>query len=210
MRKYLIGALAGAALMVSVQVMAEDGLQKIEAYLRPGLPITLDGQKVTFESSPVMVDGSTYLKLRDVATITGLGVEWNDTTQTVEMSTTPKVDSKNENTTKDESEVTRESPEFVAFVNSREHHVVYDRDKNVAFYYMTDNDYDLYKRIKQKDMQLTFCNSVEKSAADLLLQLTTEEMLRLRFDFIYNQSVVMTFRDLGINTENQDLNLRTP
>ncbi len=75
---------------------------------------------------------------------------------------------------------------------------------------MTDNDYDLYKRIKQKDMQLTFCNSVEKSAADLLLQLTTEEMLRLRFDFIYNQSVVMTFRDLGINTENQDLNLRTP
>jgi len=87
MRKYIVGGLIGATLVFSTQIFAEEGLQKIEAYIRSGLPITLDGKKVTLESAPVMVDGSTYLKLRDIAKITGLDVYWNEVTQTVELST---------------------------------------------------------------------------------------------------------------------------
>jgi hypothetical protein len=41
----------------------------------------------------VMVDGSTYLKLRDVAALTGLDVNWNEQTQTVELGTSPKNES---------------------------------------------------------------------------------------------------------------------
>ncbi|WP_127580806.1 copper amine oxidase N-terminal domain-containing protein [Paenibacillus koleovorans] len=85
MKKYLIGAVAGAALMFSAQIFAEDGLEKIEAYLRPGLPIKLDGQKLQLENPPVMVDGSTYLPLREMAGIFGKDVHWNEAEQTVEL-----------------------------------------------------------------------------------------------------------------------------
>jgi hypothetical protein len=87
LRKYIATFLAGSALMFSAQGFAEDGLQKIEAYLRPGLPITLDGHSVTLESPAVMVNGNTYLKLRDVARLSGLGVEWNESSQTVILNT---------------------------------------------------------------------------------------------------------------------------
>lgn len=85
-KKFLLGLFVGASLMITTSVFADEGLEKIVAYLRPSLPITLDGNPVKLESSPVMVDGSTYLKLRDIAALTGLEVTWNDKSQTVELS----------------------------------------------------------------------------------------------------------------------------
>jgi hypothetical protein len=85
MKKFLMGLIIGAAIMLTGSIYADEGMQKVEAYLRPTLPIILNGQAVTLESSPVMYDGSTYLKLRDVAALTGLKVNWNDATQTVEL-----------------------------------------------------------------------------------------------------------------------------
>ncbi|WP_158606385.1 stalk domain-containing protein [Paenibacillus ginsengarvi] len=85
MKKVFIGFLVGIISATALSVYADDGLEKIEAYLRPSLPITLDGKKVTLENPPVMYDGSTYLRLRDIAALTGLEVNWNDTTQTVEL-----------------------------------------------------------------------------------------------------------------------------
>jgi hypothetical protein len=85
MKKFIMGLIIGVAITATGSVFAEDGLQKIEAYLRPSLPITLNGQAVKLESSPVMYDGSTYLKLRDISALTGLAVNWNDATQTVEL-----------------------------------------------------------------------------------------------------------------------------
>lgn len=85
MKKFVMGLIVGVAITAAGSVYADEGLQKIEAYLRPTLPVMLDGTPLKLESPPVMVDGSTYLKLRDVAAATGLGVNWNDTTQTVEL-----------------------------------------------------------------------------------------------------------------------------
>jgi hypothetical protein len=93
MKKFIMGLIVGVAITATGSVFAEDGLQKIEAYLRPSLPITLNGQAVTLKNPPVMYDGSTHLNLRDIAAITGLTVNWNDATQTVEL-----VDSKGVNT----------------------------------------------------------------------------------------------------------------
>lgn len=90
MKKIIIGFLAGFLFATASSVFADDGLQKIEAYLRPSLPITLNGQSVTLGSPPVMYDGSTYLKLRDVAQLTGLQVNWNDATQTIELQNSTK------------------------------------------------------------------------------------------------------------------------
>lgn len=85
MKKFVMGLIVGIAIATTGSIYAEEGLQKVEAYLRPTLPITLNGAAVTLESPPVMYDGSTYLKLRDLASLTGLLVNWNDATQTVEL-----------------------------------------------------------------------------------------------------------------------------
>lgn len=85
MKKFLLGVLVGVAITAAGSAYADEGLEKIEAYLRPSLPVTMDGNQLKLESPPVMVDGSTYLKLRDVAAVTGVGVNWNESTQTVEL-----------------------------------------------------------------------------------------------------------------------------
>lgn len=94
MRKTAAGFIMGIVLATGISVYADEGFEKIEAYLRPSLPITLDGKRINLESPPVMVDGSTYLKLRDVSLLTGLFVNWNDDTQTVELSTKQVVEVK--------------------------------------------------------------------------------------------------------------------
>lgn len=88
MKKFVMGLIVGIVFATAASVYAEDGLTKVEAYLRPGLPITLDGKSITLDNSPVMYDGSTYLKLRDISKLTGMGVNWNDATQTVELTST--------------------------------------------------------------------------------------------------------------------------
>lgn len=85
MKKFIMGVVVGAVFATGTAAYADEGLQKVEAYLRPSLSIELDGKPVKLDSAPVMYDGSTYLKLRDVAALTGLQVDWNETTQTVEL-----------------------------------------------------------------------------------------------------------------------------
>lgn len=87
MKRFVMGLIVGIAISTCGAVFAEDGLQKVEAYLRPSLPITLNGTPVTLDNPPVMYDGSTYLRLRDIAKLTGIGVDWNQQTQTVVLST---------------------------------------------------------------------------------------------------------------------------
>lgn len=94
-KHFSIGLLSGAILATGISVFADDGLEKIEAYLRPSLPITLDGKKISLENPPVMYDGSTHLRLRDVAAITGMEVNWNEETQTVELSSEVKKENTN-------------------------------------------------------------------------------------------------------------------
>lgn len=136
MKKFLSGVLIGTGLMLCTFVFADEGLTKIEAYLRPGLPITLDGKKMTLEAPPVMVDGSTYLKLRDVAKLTGLGVEWNEATQTVELSTNPA-----------ESSEPQPKPSFnpVKYQYGEIHGIETVITNNVTFIRFTTGLLDLYK-----------------------------------------------------------------
>ncbi|OAS17467.1 stalk domain-containing protein [Paenibacillus oryzisoli] len=87
MKKLVVGFIAGFILATASAVYADEGLQKVEAYLRPSLPISLNGKTITLDSPPAMIDGSTYLKLRDVSKLTGLVVNWNENNQTVELGT---------------------------------------------------------------------------------------------------------------------------
>lgn len=110
MRKFVMGLIVGIAITAAGSAYADEGLQKIEAYLRPALPVTLDGTPLVMGSPPVMVDGSTYLKLRDVSTITGLSVNWNESTQTVEL---------NSNEVNNLSEITSSTESLESLKNQR-------------------------------------------------------------------------------------------
>ncbi|MEI7025784.1 stalk domain-containing protein [Paenibacillus sp. y28] len=85
MKKYFIGFISGAMLATVGSVYAADALEKVEAYLKPQ-SVKLNGQSVTLENPAIVYDGSTYLKVRDIGKITGLHVDWNAETETVELS----------------------------------------------------------------------------------------------------------------------------
>ncbi|MEK3910991.1 copper amine oxidase N-terminal domain-containing protein [Paenibacillus sp. FSL H7-0331] len=87
MKKYIVGGLVGATLMFSTQGFAADAIEKVEAYIK-NQPVKLNGQAVILDSPALVYDGSTYLKLRDAAKLTGLNVNWNEQTQTVELENT--------------------------------------------------------------------------------------------------------------------------
>lgn len=85
MKKFIAGTLFGAILVLSTSVFADGALEQVTAYLRPDLPVTLDGKPLELKKPPIMYDGSTYLQLRDAATALGKDVQWNDQKQTVEL-----------------------------------------------------------------------------------------------------------------------------
>lgn len=106
MRKYIIGILIGASLMFSMQSFAEDGLQSVSAFLRSGLPFTLDGKVVKLDSPVITYNDSTYVKLRDITKLTGNGIVYNDRTGVVEMtSVTDSVYATNEPVSSPEASV---------------------------------------------------------------------------------------------------------
>lgn len=90
MKKFVSGIIVGIAASATFSAYAADGIQQIEAFLRPSLPVTLDGNLVKLESAPVMVEGSAYLGLRDVAKLSGIQVYWNEKAQSIELNTPRK------------------------------------------------------------------------------------------------------------------------
>lgn len=85
MKKFILGLIVGITITASTSAFADTTLQTIEAYLNPSLPITLDGKQLSLNNVPITYQGTTYLPLRDTATIVGKDVNWNESTRTVEL-----------------------------------------------------------------------------------------------------------------------------
>ena len=84
----LVGALTIASSAAGV-------VQEIRANLDPSITITLDGEAQTFLDAngtrvyPITYKGTTYLPVRAVAGLVGLGVDWDGTTRTVILGKQP-------------------------------------------------------------------------------------------------------------------------
>ncbi|SFM44863.1 Copper amine oxidase N-terminal domain-containing protein [Paenibacillus sp. 1_12] len=96
MKKIVLGIIIGILLTISTSVMAEDGLEKVEAYLRKGLPIFLDGKVLQFKDSALVLNGTTYLPFREMANQLGKGVVWNEKLQQIELYTDLSMDDGNQ------------------------------------------------------------------------------------------------------------------
>lgn len=85
MRVFIIGLLAGALLATTGTSFASAIIEKVTATIRGDFAVELDGKKVELKNPPLVYDGSTYVPLRELSGIFGAGVNWNNSTQTVEL-----------------------------------------------------------------------------------------------------------------------------
>ncbi len=84
---YLAGLITGLLFAFGGSTQADSLYQQVDAYLRPDLPIVVDGQSLALSNAPLMYNDRTYLPLRETATTLGKQVNWNEATQTVELTT---------------------------------------------------------------------------------------------------------------------------
>ncbi|QXM07115.1 protease inhibitor I42 family protein [Crassaminicella indica] len=74
---------------MSIIGSASEITKKIEAYINPGIKVTLDGEKQIFTDEdgkilqPIMYEGRTYLPVRNIAELTEMNVVWDQNTKTI-------------------------------------------------------------------------------------------------------------------------------
>lgn len=85
MKKLFAGLILGIGLTVTTAVFADE-LKRVTATIRADFNVRLNGQTLALSKQPVIIDGSMYLPLKDVAEAAGLAVKWNEATLTAELS----------------------------------------------------------------------------------------------------------------------------
>jgi hypothetical protein len=64
-------------------VCAQDGLQQVEAFLRPDFNVVVDGKPVLLEHPPLIYNDSSYLPLKELASYLNANVNWKGDTKTI-------------------------------------------------------------------------------------------------------------------------------
>ncbi len=70
-------------LSFSAGVLADQGVQKVEAFIRKDFHIALDGQPLTLEQPPLIYNNRTYLPLTALSKLLNVDVNWDALTSTV-------------------------------------------------------------------------------------------------------------------------------
>ncbi|WP_166245835.1 copper amine oxidase N-terminal domain-containing protein [Paenibacillus turpanensis] len=80
-RSLFLASLIG--LSFSAGVLADNGVTKVEAFLRKDFTIALDGQPLQLEKPPLIYDNRTYLPLTVLSKLLDIDVNWDASTSTV-------------------------------------------------------------------------------------------------------------------------------
>lgn len=78
MKKFISGFLCGAVLFGATSAYGAEAYQKIQAMLRSDIGVTLNGRGIVLSKPAINYNGSTYLSVRDVATILDKNVVWSN------------------------------------------------------------------------------------------------------------------------------------
>ncbi len=89
MKKILLGIVLGIVIAVPATGIAAVFTAQLATF-----EIEVDGEKFKSENPPVVIEGRTYLALRDTGEALGVPVEWNETERKVEIggTTEPTID----------------------------------------------------------------------------------------------------------------------
>ncbi|WP_157685635.1 stalk domain-containing protein [Paenibacillus donghaensis] len=85
MKKAIIGLVAGM-LIGSAGMAAAATTQTVQAVFAK-FTLSVDGQKQTLKNDPLVYRGTTYLPVREVAEMTGYGLEYDNTKKSIDLKT---------------------------------------------------------------------------------------------------------------------------
>jgi hypothetical protein len=93
MKKIAVSLLATATLGMGIGIgaYAQSNIETIQAFINHEIKFTLNGQTWAPKDpdgkqlSPIIYEGSSYVPLRAVGEVSGLKVNWNDATKTIEL-----------------------------------------------------------------------------------------------------------------------------
>lgn len=68
-------------------VFASDGIEKVDAFLRPDFQIVLDGQDVELDTPALIYDDKSYLPLKAIAGLVNVDVKWEERSKTIYLNT---------------------------------------------------------------------------------------------------------------------------
>lgn len=83
MKKAIIGLVSGM-LIGSAGMAAAATTQTVQAVLTK-ITVSVDGQKQNLKADPLVYKGTTYLPVREVAAITGYGLEYDNTKKSIDL-----------------------------------------------------------------------------------------------------------------------------
>ncbi|WP_187274146.1 stalk domain-containing protein [Paenibacillus sp. N3.4] len=85
---FILGITVGIITVVSTSGFASSKFEKVEAYLNPSMPVTLDGNKLDLDKPVAIIDGNSYLPLKSIGQALGKEVNWNEQTNSIELKST--------------------------------------------------------------------------------------------------------------------------
>lgn len=107
---FLLGIAIGLMLSISVPAFGSSLVTKITATFNPDLPIYINGEKFELELGAINYKDTNYLSIREVAEATGLEVNWNAETKSVELNSKLVVPDNDDETAVDSENVDNTDP----------------------------------------------------------------------------------------------------
>jgi hypothetical protein len=74
---------AAFSLAFTTGVFADDGLKQVTAYLRPDFQLIVDGKPTALKDPPLIYENDSYLPVRELGTLLGAGIEWQEGTKSI-------------------------------------------------------------------------------------------------------------------------------
>lgn len=82
MKKFIAGVIVGVLVATGTSVYAANQITGVFADFN----VLVNGNKVSLEQEPLVVDGSTYLKVREVSEMLGYDVQYENASRTISLS----------------------------------------------------------------------------------------------------------------------------
>lgn len=120
-------------------VYASDGIQRVDAYLRPDFKVVTNGDSKAVSSTPLIYNDQTYLPLRDLAGVLDSTVSWDGPTKTIYVSKRLSG-----GTVKDLPDVYKE----ITMINPGTYEATYLGTKYYLFSFTSKEDYKTYYRVR--------------------------------------------------------------
>lgn len=128
-RSSFIGFILGVLIAIPVTALGASNA-KVEALLSPNIKVVIDSKRIQLENTPILVEGRTYLPLRELGEkVMGMDVDWDQETSTAIL--TSKKENTLQNTDLTEDQLKNQETLRRAMADRRSDYFSYDSNLDV-------------------------------------------------------------------------------